>query len=71
MGYHQTQGLAARERPRADVRCDPFWPRGGSPGPARSFHSCASAPQKLTRHREISEDWLRLELQRETLLKVS
>lgn len=33
----------------------------------RSCHLCASAPKKLTQHREISIDYLRLELQRETI----
>lgn len=36
----------------------------------RSCHLCASAPKKLTHHREISIDHLRLELQRETIKRL-
>lgn len=33
----------------------------------RFCHPCASAPKKLTRHRQIIKDYLRLQLQRETV----
>lgn len=64
----QAQGSPSDVMPgKENFWCYPSLPRGGSPGPVSSCHLCASAPKKLTHHREISTDYLRLELQRETI----
>lgn len=52
-GVSIRQALAATERPQAKGLLLRFLAKGREP--VRFFHSCASAPKKLTHHKEISK----------------